>query len=389
MKKIKLFTLAALSLCAAVFTSCEEDTPLTSKTKLFPAFNEATEKYGYINNKGEWAIDAQYDYVSTFSCKLAYVMMGNTEGFIDKNGTFTPVPASVEMNDEHFFNGLAIVSNKDGDKLGFINTDMEIVVQPMFEELDILTNGLAVASIDGDKYGYINEKGEWIIQAQFYDAASFSEDMAPVQLSEDGKIGYINKKGKLEIDPLFDHSDGFYDGLARFIEFDDEDEWDYKFGFINKKGETVIQPMLEYATIFSDNNLCPASIDGEKMGYINKKGEMEIPAIYEEAYPFSNGLGFVYNDDKVGVIDTKGNYTISPKYDFSASDYFYNGLALMVKNNDDNSELLYIDKDDNVVFSWKMEYEDYAPAKTSEPENKLRQISPIEREGHFTLGVKE
>lgn len=52
------------------------------------------------------------------------------------------------------------------------------------------------------KYGFINQSGEVVIEPQFDKTWGFSEGLAAVKV--DGKHGFINKDGEMVIYPQFD-----------------------------------------------------------------------------------------------------------------------------------------------------------------------------------------
>ena len=111
-------------------------------------------KWGYINTKGEQAIECKFD-------------------------------------DARYFHEGLVAVQKDG-KWGYINTKGEQIVECKFDYISDFKDGLAMVEKDG-KRGYINTKGEQIVECKFDDACDFSEGFAWVK--KDGKWGYINTKG--------------------------------------------------------------------------------------------------------------------------------------------------------------------------------------------------
>jgi len=81
-----------------------------------------------------------------------------------------------------------------------------------------------------DKWGYIDKKGKIVIDPQFDSTGIFSEGLATVKIGN--KWGYINKKGKIVINPQFDFARSFSEGLAT-VEIGD------RWGYINKKGKII------------------------------------------------------------------------------------------------------------------------------------------------------
>jgi len=67
----------------------------------------------------------------------------------------------------------------------------------------------------------------------------FSENMASVRLTEDGKYGFINKEGSVIIQPIFDSADSFENGLAAVYLRKESGKMS---GYINKDGDYVWEP---------------------------------------------------------------------------------------------------------------------------------------------------
>lgn len=76
-------------------------------------------------------------------------------------------------------------------------------------------------------------------------------------------------------------------------------------------------------TVFKDMN--------GKRGYLNAyTGEIAIPAQYEHAWVFSEGVGAVVMNGKLGFIDHQGNWAIQPHFRYADEDVEYvfkNGLC--------------------------------------------------------------
>src|SRR6218665_3634875 len=64
----------------------------------------------------------------------------------------------------------------------------------------------------GDQWGYINKTGKIVINPQFDDSWGFNEGLAVIKLG--GKWGYIDKTGKIVITPQFYGAGDFHEGLA-------------------------------------------------------------------------------------------------------------------------------------------------------------------------------
>lgn len=205
-----------------------------------------------------------------------YVLNDKNEakwGFVDKKGNVAINPQfSVAYS---FSNGLAAVAN-DKEKYGFIDKDGLYVINPQFDYVgNFRENGMA-AFKSGDKWGYIDKKGKYVINPQFDDSRAFFDEKALV--CQNNKYGFINQKGNFIINPQFEGASFFLygEGVAAVL-------MDGKVGFIDEKGKYVINPQFEYASDFIDGMSFVRS--GEKYGIINKKGNYIVNPQFENIRP--------------------------------------------------------------------------------------------------------
>ena len=79
---------------------------------------------------------------------------------------------------------------------------------------------------------------------------------------------------------------------------------DGKYGYINASGDYVIEPIYDSTSHFSDG-LAPVCYDG-KWGYINAEGKVVVPLRFQMASYFEHGRAEVYLNGKAHKINTKG-----------------------------------------------------------------------------------
>ncbi len=126
-----------------------------------------------------------------------------------------------------------------------------------------------------------------------------------------------------------------------------------KYGFFDKSGKVVIPCQWKEAWPFSEG-LARVEDEDDKWGYIDKTGQVVIPCQWRLSGPFSEGLAVVQNEDgKWGFIDKKGQVIIPCQWEDAGG--FSEGLARVA---DEYRKYGYIDKTGKVVIPcqwWRAE----------------------------------
>lgn len=94
-------------------------------------------------------------------------------------------------------------------------------------------------------------------------------------------------------------------------------------GFFVVKSLLKKAPSSEAITYNLFNDSLVTVKQGDKYGYMNEAGELAIPAKYDKAREFDNGYAIVEENEKVSLIDTKGEVKLTPAYDgiYDITDY--------------------------------------------------------------------
>jgi len=235
---------------------------------------------------------------------------------------------------------------------------------------------------DSNLLGYINGSGKMVIPADYQTAYNFSCGWALVK--EDGEVMYIDANGKPaknlpEADTYYSY---FYYNMVTFKIDGLQGKWDNNFkevipaeyksigintdaglmwftedgkeyGFINEKGKQVIEPQFDYCSSFEDG-ICVVGIDKKldsgterRYGVIDTKGEYLISPQKKEIYNMGEGRIAFYNSTtkKWGIWDKNGNEILPATYDDINA--ISCGLALVEKND----KYGYIDKNGNEVIA--------------------------------------
>lgn len=322
---------------------------------LLSAMSEQGGKWGYIDEKGNFVIEAQFDAVTEFSDGYATVSVDGKWGVIDTKGKYSVSPQYDYIS--RFSNGVAVVTDFDvddegSDKCGLIDTKGKMLLPITYDKIGSDScRGLGELDLDddvdifpiksGEKYGYANTKGEIIVNPTYDDANSFSEGYAVFSSNE--KYGFVDAKGKEVIKAQYDYCGSFKNGVASAEKsgewglIDTSEKWiipakyedlrrinntiyavskDGKWGLVNKKGKEILKPT--YDSISGSTNYdkrCSFSYGG-KMGYLSENGDVCISNSYISGSEFySDGYAIVTTDDKkAAIINTSGGIVNNKKY---------------------------------------------------------------------------
>ena len=221
--------------------------------------------------------------------------------------------------------GLLVVDKQA--KCGVINEMGQLLIPFQFFALEAMGEGLFAAQInEKDKWGIIDKTGRWIIQPTFENTEQFSEGLAAVE--KNNKYGFIDKSGKWVIQPQFDYAEKFSEGLSKIIQ-------NTKCGFIDKTGKWVIQPQFDglgnFHTYFN-LGLCKARLEKTSpWGFIDKTGKWVIQPQFDRIYTHfeTANVAVVEINGKQGVIDKTGKWLVKPEY---STEYRYSQAIHLSKS---------------------------------------------------------
>lgn len=223
-------------------------------------------KYGLSDSNGKIIIEPIYDDIKDFSEGFAVFEQNGKYGLMDVMGNIILQPIYISLG---FVNDgciRACKEDKGWDSLyGFIDTKGNTVLPFEYTEYQIghaIGNGLVSIRVD-KKVGYMNLNKEIVIQPKYELAEEFIDGVARVHLNK--KVGFINLEGKEIIKPKYN---GYDLGQVR-------DGMIYVSvkglkGFYNTEGKLVIKPQYKNAMDF-ENGKALVLLNGEEF-YIDKNG---------------------------------------------------------------------------------------------------------------------
>jgi len=209
-------------------------------------------KFGYINTEGNIVIECIYDNAKSFNCNRAVCNFSKTEN------------QEVDGKDVPFFSSNVVVIDKSGS---IINAPQGMAVVHNFSQNIAVKLDLNKMLFSGKGFCFIDEGLNPKTDYLFEDAKDFSEDWAAVKIND--KWGFVDVNFQKIIEPEFEDVQSFNDSLAPVKK-------DGKWGFINNQGNLVIENKYDTVTVFNKNLAYAIYNDnGFKIeGYIDDFGKM-------------------------------------------------------------------------------------------------------------------
>lgn len=260
-------------------------------------------KWGYISQDFNLVVKPQYDFVTAFSEGRAFVRKKGKWSIIDKDGKIVKdklYPAfwgSAYKGGNGYYPRINNSYYKDG-KIWIQTSNYHNILADL--------NGNVL--LDEEDYNSYNvlHNGK-----PLYEWVTFSDGLIIYRDYRKNKYGYMDASGKIVINPEYDLTYGFNEGIAAV-------KIDNNWGFIDKQGNILVQPSF-YAVSrdgFSEG-LCAVKSSNGKWGYVDESGNWKISPIYDCPYriengsvgSFHNGFAAVALNGQVGYVDKFGNST--------------------------------------------------------------------------------
>ncbi len=245
-----------------------------------------------------------------------------------------------------------------GDKWGYANQEMKIVIEPNYDKAFPFYGDIAVVQLHF-KQGLIDRNGNAVTPLKYKKVGRYSgiidSDHIPIEIN--GKYGKLDRKGKeiipavydeitsVEKDYLYKVKSGEKYGLymvgkgevtpAQFDKINDLKEGVMvavkggKYGLLDKIGTLLVKPEMDYIWDF-ENGTTGWYKTGDKFGFLSNKGVLITGAGYDLVWSFVNGFARIQKGEKMGFINEAGKEIVPVEYDYFSN--FVNGLAVLGKD---------------------------------------------------------
>jgi WG containing repeat len=164
-------------------------------------------KWGFIDKAGKVIVEPVYDYALSSYAGKSSVFVGDELRDVDAQGKLLPqseMPGgyTVETFNARGFAAAWKEISKYKWQYGIVDKELNWVLQPTFDNIDIDEDQEFYAAQQGTKAGYINLKGQFVMASNFTDTTGFDgTDRAIAYQGKNG--GVIDRSGKWVLPPKF------------------------------------------------------------------------------------------------------------------------------------------------------------------------------------------
>ncbi|MGM0876495.1 MAG: WG repeat-containing protein [Bacillota bacterium] len=282
--------------------------------------------WGFINKKGEFALEPVFEYALDFQPNgLAVVGVNNKYGLINEFGRFVVAPIYGSISS--FVEGRAIVSKDDGYYV--MNEQGILLTRKPYSYIGEYQESRAVFNItqnESSLYGYLELNGNEVIPAQYQTANDFKNKLAIVQTT-DGVFQLIDQQGKVRQTYPYPFVGMQGDGLLAFKE---KANYDSKYGVMTLAARVIIPPTYSSIQPFQDG-LAVVNVSEDytnKFGVINREGKYVIKPVYNEIIFLGEGrigVGKAINEDQPYLGST---FAIATTMGTFLTDFYYTQVFL-------------------------------------------------------------
>jgi len=275
-------------------------------------------KWGLIDSKAQMILEARFDEIEGLSKdNLAKTRIADEWGLINSKGQMLIEPQFDEIGELVSLGRNILVAAEADGRWGLFSTDGKWAIAPQFDHLLKFSNQLAKAGING-QWGLISADGQWVIEPQLEDIISHHARSSH-RAKANGQWGLLNSSGQWLIEPKFDEIIPNHDNASH------EAKVNGLWGLVNSSGEWLIKPKFDEVIFNYSKGPYRVKANGQ-WGLINSSGEWIIKPQFDEFYFLGEDLAKVKVDDKWGIINEDGQWIAKPQFELISSS-FADGLA--------------------------------------------------------------
>lgn len=303
------------------------------------------DKWGAVNERGEWMFPVEYDEINTYSNGGHKLVKDGKVGYCNSEGV---VSVDFLYDTLHYSPWDGFEAELDG-RWGLVDYEGNVIIPFEYDYVSVTSignNKFITVKKDG-KWGCVDDKGNVSVPFEYDYISSVEsiEDSKLLKLQKNGKWGCVDDEWNVVFPFEYDSLSVDHFGDGKIVKV----EKDGKYGYCNARGEVVI-PIMYDDISGSWNSDVEAIVEiNDKYGVINSHNQMVLPIEYERVRIDPDNIYRAKKNGLWGVIDKYGNVVFPFKYrDLGRFDE--NGLAWAC---DDSGLYGYVYRDGNVLIPFR------------------------------------
>ena len=306
-------------------------------------------KWGVINSKGEFVIDATYDDMIVIPNETKPLFICQKDVNLD-SGTYSSMAINdkgekqfssydnveiiqnIDSNGQIFYFDNTLKVSKDG-KYGLINFNGKELLPCEYDTIEpikYLKNSLVTNK--ADKKGLVDNSGNVIIENEYADIQSLTDKYEDgyIVKNDSSKYGIINYNKKQILECKYQEIKQVAGSNTYIVVENDTVE------LIDGDGEVLLSGKFEEATSIDNDNIIIKK--DNKYGIISKDGDIKVETTYDYLEYLFAGNYVAKKDDKYGVIDSNDKIVLDFKYTYIK--YMSEEGFIEAEENDGNTNLM-------------------------------------------------
>ena len=300
--------------------------------------------------------NVNFDYIGNESEEYISVSDGNNVGYINTDleqviDLKYPVLDSMKIDEEI---DLSVFKVKDGlfpytstDKIGLVDKNENIVIDAKYDYINVISKDFIIVNEDGDYY-IINSNGKKI-SSSFQDIATIEDVDNLYLVYNNDKVGLIDINNNLLLECNYDSISVLVDDISsKYLINAFKDNSVELYLYNNGKVELVNNYSNVDVMFFSNNNIYMTDYEGKYSIYNIETNTLKtLNNTYVAIEPYYNDIALAVNENGlVGYIDKDENVIIDYQYSYDKSSSFKDNIAIVGKDgnvgiiNNANKEVL-------------------------------------------------
>ena len=233
--------LLLLAACASVPTGTKTESP-----KARFVFLHKNGFYGLLDENGKEIVPAtEYLYIDKVRDSMVPAFTKEKEFvFLDETGRKIKDVSFYDINPLYTEEMLG-VADKKNRKWGFVDKDLNYVIEPQFDAIGYYSVDGIVGAKQGELWGIIDKSGKYILEPQFKDDELEGYNQGTLVISRDGKIRIVDVKNAKILEAEYDELYGMA-GNKAVVRKDSSiylNSWENKEIFLMKKPRGILYSM--------------------------------------------------------------------------------------------------------------------------------------------------